>query len=489
MNILRKVSATLVLALALGVSDQDPWLHVYYPKGTDFAQFPMTEVLDITFDQELGTMSVNTATGSHSFVASRLDHFEIGINPPSLRITTDPAVSEIYSKEIYLDGTLKFEGMGVYTDFELPIQVRGRGNSTWNYPKKPYRIKFNEKTKLGSLKKAKNYVLLANYIDPSMMRNFVAFKTEELLGMDFPNHAMPVNVWFNGDYKGSYMASEKVGFNNGSVDIPAEQEARSIMFEFDTNDAADDEFPFESECFDYDTGAYLPVRIKDPDAPTDVAAQSAWVEKWQNDLAEFMSVVEQGNVTDIFNACDIESLVRYIITFNICCNQELNHPKSVFMYKTEGGKYMFGPGWDFDWAFGYQPTYIKGISGSSWGWGWEEYPSYENPLMGYGHRDGGNSADGYGGLFFHALCNNQVFLTRYREVWTDFYNNRLDEFWSAFDAYAELLKPSANLQGTVSARYQCFDDSVEELREWVRNRIEFINTDPNYGLWEGDGLK
>lgn len=486
-TLLKAAFGMALAATAATVGAQTPWLHVYYPQGQNYKQFAMPSVLDITFDEELGIMTVNLDGESpYSIVQSQIDCFTIGPNVPTLHINTTVPVDEITVKEVYLDGTLEFDGQGIFDDFTSPVQIRGRGNSTWGYSKKPYRLKFPAKTKLGNLKKAKNYALLANYIDEAMMRNFVAFKVEELLGMPYVNHALPVDVYLNGNYKGSYMATEKVGINNGSVDLTKEDEAKSIMFEFDTNQPTEDEFPFDSEYFNYDYGAYLPVRIKDPDAPVDPVEQSAWLEKWQNDLAGFMRAIESGSETEIFNACDLESLVRFIITFNVCCNQELDHPKSVFVYKTEGGKYTFGPCWDFDWAFGYQPTYVKGVNSNIWGWGWDEtlYPSYENPLIGIGHTEGDSGSDGYGGLFFLSLCNNPTFLNRYKEVWDDFYQNRLTEFWQAFDEYAAMLKPSANLQGQYRSRYQNYDANVEALRAWVHNRIEYINTDPYYGLWE-----
>lgn len=482
MNILRKSILLLAAASAASICAQDPWLHVYYPNGEQFRQFDMSEVLDVTFDQESGTMKVATLDDEIEIIGSHIDHFTVGPNVPAIYLTSPDVYNEVYSKEIYANGNIQFKGMGIWDDIETTIQFRGRGNSTWGYPKKPYRIKFSEKTKLGSLKKAKNYVLLANYIDPSMMRNFVAFKVEELIGMPYPNHAMPVNVYINGYYKGAYMATEKVGFNNGSVDLDKETEAASVLYELDTNNATSDEFPFDSDYFDYDYdgGSNLPVRIKDPDAPTDAKAQEEWFDKWVEEFDNLMYVIERGDEKEIFENIDLETLAKYILTFNVCCNQELCHPKSVFLYKIAGDKFYFGPGWDFDWAFGYQPTYTNWNS-----WSWSEDTSYKNPLLGYGHQDhAGAGNDGNGGLFFYKICNNATFKAKYKEVWDDFYQNHLPEFWAAFDEYAAMLKPSAHLQSSESKIYRGYESNVEELRQWVSKRIEYINSDENYGLWQ-----
>lgn len=499
MNILKHTMLGSALAVGLWANAQDPWLHMYYGSGSQFQQYPMSSVSEIGFSETAGSMTVSTSSeGDKQVGQSALSYFVIGANTPSIRITTDIPVYEIPDKVTYLDGTLKFEGMGIWDDFEVPVKIRGRGNSTWGYPKKPYRIKFNEKTKLGGLKKAKNYALLANYIDPSTMRNVVGFKVSEVIGMDYPNHVMPVNVWLNDSYKGTYMATEKVGFNNGSIDIPASQEAKSALFELDTYFAADDEIAFVSDPFSYDDqyeiyrsseGGYvppsLPVRIKDPDAPEDDIERDEWIQKWTDDFNEFMAVIERGNEKEIFEACDVESLVRFMIVFDICCNQELNHPKSTYLYKTEGGKYTFGPTWDFDWALGYQPSYEN----YEWGDG-ESKPSYQNPLLGFsGHADMYDT-DGCGGVFFYLLCNTTMFQNKFKEVWNDFYKNKQAQFWEEFDAYAELVRPSVNKDGAeMWKNYRNFDNNLENLRTWVKGRIEFINSDPQHGLWSQYGLR
>lgn len=477
------VTSAMLTAATFFIGAQSPWLHLYYPNGLDYQGWDMTEVLDITFDEESGKMIVNVLNDKGESTPiehemTSMSQFRIGPNVPALRVVTNEYYTEIPSKEYYFDGTFSLEGRGAQEDFSYPVQIRGRGNSTWGYSKKPYRLKFDSKQRVLLPKKAKSFVLLANYIDPSMMRNFAAFKFGQIIEMPHMHHAYPVDVYFNDIYKGSYTLTGQVGFNNGSVDLTDEEEANSIMFELDSYDSTDeDEYPFDSEYFDSQFGYYLPVRVKDPDAPVDEIEREAWLNKWRNDFNNFMSIIDNGNVDEIFAACDIESLVRYIMVANIACNQEVDHPKSVFLYKTDGGKYIFGPCWDFDWAYGYAPTYEKGQN-SYWGWDETSYPSYENPLLGHGRSEGD------GGAFFYALCNNEQFLTRFREVWDDFYLNRQAAFWQAFDEYVEMLRPSANLQGLSRSSYMKFDSNVETLRSWIQNRFDYINTDPNMGLWE-----
>ena len=482
------IAPVFIAAASMITSAQEPWLHIYYQSPSKFKQADMNQVLDISFDEEAGTMTINSDGNSEAIGLGDIDRFVIGPNVCRIDIETDMKtydstfgykyegmpVTDVVSKTVYLDGNLHFDGRGIYEDVDFRVKIRGRGNSTWGYSKKPYRLKFSEKQKLGPIHKAKNLVLLANYIDGSLMKNFAAFAFGQLINMPYINRSLPVDVYLNGYYKGSYHLTEQVGINNGSVDLSKEDEPNSILFELDTNSPDEDEYPFTESTYG------VPTRIKDPDAPEDPDELEEWVDKWHDEIDDFFYIVSNGRPSEMYAACNLETLVRYVMVFDMACNQELNHPKSVFLHKTSDQPWEFGPCWDFDWAYGYSPTYTKGNSGDGWWWGGPTYPSYENPLIGFG-----NSANQGGNKFFYSLCNNSVFLNKFKEVWDDFYKNKQAEFWRLFDEYAESLEPSATLQGAkMGSKYQSWRSEVETLRQWIKNRFEYINSDKNYGLWE-----
>ncbi len=439
--------------------EADPWLHIYGSSEKVFNQFPMNDVVELRFNEENGQMIVNhEAKGDTPFKMSDIKKWAVGPNMPRIDIDTYNYIYEIQSKTDYVYASLKLQGYGIFPDVEVDsMRIRGRGNTTWGMPKKPYRLKFNEKTKLCGLKKAKNYVLLANYMDKSLMRNFVADKFAQLIGCEYPNHVVPVDVYLNGNYKGSYMLTEKVGINNGSVDLTKEEEANSIMFELDTYSADADELPFTSSIFG------LPVRVKDPDAPEDPTELKTWLQEWKNDFTAMEEAVNKGG-SAIWEAVDLDAFVRFIMVFNFCTNQEVKHPKSVFLWKVRGEKYHFGPVWDFDWAFGYDDQW-SGVN-------------YQIPLF--------SSTTSTGSKFFLQLVKDSTFLKRYAEIWNEFYKNHVDEFFAAFDAYADALEPSAAADATIlqSSSYHSYIPSPEALRTWIEGHIEWIN-DPsnNYGLY------
>ena len=362
---------------------------------------------------------------------------------PELTITTtDPSIAEIPSKDYYLEGTLAVNGRGGYEDYTGKTEVKGRGNSTWGYPKKPYRLKLNKKAEICGLGKAKNYVLLANHLDPTLMLNSVAFKIGRLLELPFTNHAIPVDVVLNGIYKGSYLLTEQIEVKENRVDL---DENNSVMWELDSY--WDDEPKFKSTAFN------LPVMVKDPDLTTEQ------FEYWKKDFnaftTQFAKEPLEGN--SYVDMIDIESVAKFLITFNLVHNMEINHPKSVFLHKEGNGKYVMGPIWDFDWAYDYEGTS-------------NHFGRYNTPLF-------SSSMNGVGTAFFQRLLQDSRVKEIYKRTWQDFKNNKLDALLQYVDDYAVMLKPSVERNSELWENTRSFDTKVKELKTWLRNRADYIDSE------------
>lgn len=362
---------------------------------------------------------------------------------PELTITTtDPSIAEIPSKDYYLEGTLAVNGRGGYEDYTGKTEVKGRGNSTWGYPKKPYRLKLNKKAEICGFGKAKNYVLLANHLDPTLMLNSVAFKIGRLLELPFTNHAIPVDVVLNGIYKGSYLLTEQIEVKENRVDL---DENNSVMWELDSY--WDDEPKFKSTAFN------LPVMVKDPDLTTEQ------FEYWKKDFnaftTQFAKEPLEGN--SYVDMIDIESVAKFLITFNLVHNMEINHPKSVFLHKEGNGKYVMGPIWDFDWAYDYEGTS-------------NHFGRYNTPLF-------SSSMNGVGTAFFQRFLQDSRVKAIYKRTWQDFKNNKLDALLQYVVDYAVMLKPSVERNSELWENTRSFDTKVKELKTWLKNRADYIDSE------------
>lgn len=102
-------------------------------------------------------------------------------------------------------------------------QIKGRGNSTWLAEKKPYQIKLDSKTDLlqtgDDSNKSKTWVLLTNASDPTGLRNNIVYDLSVAMGMEPGIQSEPINLYYDGEYRGTYLLCEKVEVGSGRVDI------------------------------------------------------------------------------------------------------------------------------------------------------------------------------------------------------------------------------------------------------------------------------
>lgn len=370
------------------------------------------------------------------------------ISVPRIDIDIEGGLS-VTSKEYYLNANFRINGYGIYDDFEDSVQIKGRGNTSWSYNKKPYRLKFADKVKPFGLTKGKSWVLLANAQTGSMMANAAAMKIGQMVGAEFTNHIIPVELYINGVYKGSYMFTEHVSMSNNSVDV---DEAVGYLLELDSY--YDEDYKFKSEYYS------MPVNIKEPDlAEYTVSAAEARKAQIQDDFNAFDSAVYFGESLD--NILDYDAFARFMLTNNLVNNQELGHPKSTFLFKEElenpDSKIKFGPLWDFDWAFGYETTrnyctsdYTTSIFNSS---------MYSNP--------------GY--KMFWTLMSNETVQKHYHKVWTEFIdNNSIDELKDYLDSYYEFANSSFRNNATVWSDGYNYAIVKENMKQWLGNRATYL---------------
>lgn len=460
---MKKFVLSLAGALAVSASAVAavPQTHVYRNDG----RFHKIEG-DITVSHRLagqaGVVSFQDRGETVDLPLSQLESFEIAsVDIPRLIINTpeSPDLWQIVEKETYLAATIEVEGNGYLDDAAAAeVNIKGRGNSTWGMPKKPIRLKFAKKTPFCGLKKAKSFVLLANYIDPTLMRNAVAMKTAQLLGMAYANHIVPCNITFNGHDLGSFMLTEKVGINAGSVDI---DETKGMLFEL--SDDFDEKYRFHSPVYN------LPVMVKDPDldeiSADDPALGTAdeMFSAWRDDFNRAERLVSQGRG---FEAFDLDSFVDYVLLYNLCCNSEIGHPKSLYVHKEELGEgclYKTGPAWDFDMAFN-----ITNLVGGQ--------------LV---QRDADTGL--WVNRLFEKLIATPGFMERYRERLQTYRDELFPQLIEYFDGYASLLRSSAKVNGQLWPGGDDYgwiyvvnsfghEAEVAALRQWLHDRLAHLET-------------
>lgn len=372
---------------------------------------------------------------------------------PRIDINTVGGVN-ITSRDYYLDAEIIIDGAGVFPSMTDSVQIKGRGNSSWSSnprAKNPYRLKFASKKKPLGLHKGKNWVLLANKIYGSMLTNAYGMKASSLIGTPAANHIIPVDLYINGTYKGSYNFTEKVGFSNNSVDLADETVATLLEL---------DKYYDEDEGQKFRTTSYnLPVNIKYPDFAEDATFLTFdMIETRFNDM---ITTVENGG--DICEHADMDALVRYMLANELIGNKEIFHPKSTYCYNenmsADSCKFIFGPMWDLDWACGYFANtstsyFVKLIDMDFFN------IDYDDGLM-------------Y--VFFHLLNQDRKLLRHMYEVWKPFMEEgQIDELCDFCIDYVNYANPSLVKSRTAFADNTDYVGQATKAVNWLRSRANLI---------------
>ena len=369
---------------------------------------------------------------------------------PTLYINTPGAV-EIVSKEEWIENSeISLVGAADESwNFKALTNIRGRGNSTWNNPKKPYALKLDKKQKIMGMSAHKRWVLLANYRDNSFMRNEAAFYLSRIFEFDWTPHGEFVDLILNGEYKGLYWLGEavkvdknRVDINDGSSNI-TDEEDKDFLVEMDVY--YDETVKFRSPVRD------LPYMIQNDDYMIDknnelTSGGQARLERFQAKIADLEKVLypdwTEGADTNGCSApdesyaetIDIDSWVKFWFVNEIMDNRDSGHPRSsYFTFDSKNNIFKAGPVWDFD-----KSAFRKPLT-----------PQLKTTI------------------YYDALFKSPAFNSRVNELWND-YSGRID---------IEPLVESLRSQLDVAAGY--------DLTLWGHNDYTNMLLDKDFGNFDG----
>ena len=261
---------------------------------------------------------------------------------PSVYIETENRRS-ITSKEQYINCTL------IYVDGESMLryentQIRGRGNSSWwNADKKSYRVKFANKERfLGEgFANAKSWTFLANHGDKTMIRNALTYDLGRFMGMKFCPAARFVDVYLNGDYRGTYQISDQVQVHKKRIEV---SEENGWLLEVVNENSKEDPL--------ITTTRYgIMYTIKNPKDEQLTLGKRIAVGQW---LRSFEEAVASDQFMDPQRGwrafVDENDLINWYVGAEITGNIDALY--SIYMYKDgDDDKMHFGPLWDLDLGY------------------------------------------------------------------------------------------------------------------------------------------
>lgn len=271
-------------------------------------------------------------------------YFDKELSLPVVYVNTENE-AEITSKEEYVNCKVSITNTSKkYSFSNQSAGIRGRGNSTWTYPKKPYRLKFDEKIDIFGNGAAKSWTLIADYKDESLMRNRLAYAVAaQMENLAWTTSAKSVDLFVNGEYAGVYLLCEQVQTGETRVDIDESLESVDTGYLIEMDQRA----PLEGkENVDYFWAEDLSFAIKTPDVDDE-----GYTVNHLNFIKDYVSQVftalKSGSFEDVSELVDVESFAETYIVHELFKNVDV-FVSSFYMYKDAGGKLCAGPVWDFD---------------------------------------------------------------------------------------------------------------------------------------------
>lgn len=429
---------------------------------------------------------------------------------------------------------LNADGSTVYSgDIE---QFEAHGNSSWDYSKKkPYHFKLPKKADLYGMGKAKKWVLVANYLDHSMMRNKFTEAMCHAANMEYAIDSVFVDLYADGSYRGTYQLSEKVEVKKKRINITdLEEETEKVNEGVKLKQTsrviigADDALDFKENSYMYYniendpsdiTGGYLlqkqqfnrygyktksgfvtsrgqAIAMETPQYAT--KAQVEYIRSFVQDMEDAIYSENGYNSKGkhYSDYIDIDSLIKAYLVQEISMNIDGTFT-SFFMWKdsdlTGDGKIHFGPAWDFDLSFGDFPT---GRSNSDGNGGFSTV--YDNlfiayfPIHGYNYGVEPYSDRPIHGISWEGqLYKQPEFLSRIATIYLRDFEPFLTKYTSGdspkLKKMAEDIQQSATMNNFRWHTYGGFDytvfglgsgedflGSVEILRDFAENRKNWL---------------
>ncbi len=376
---------------------------------------------------------------------------------------------EILSTEDYINATLSVKGASKkYNMEEQIVTVRGRGNSTWRYfAKKPYKLKFTKKIDLFGMGAAKEWVLLANAFDETMMRNYLAFSIAQELGVEYASEYQFVNLFLNDDYVGVYLLCEQTEEGENRVNlgnnIPAQVDTGYFIKTRDT-DASDEtaryfRLPDVNGLHLGDRGMFR-FYIYSPDETECTDDQFYFIEDYVMRANEAIFTKDWQQIQELV---DVDSAVKMFLVDQITLNNDMGY--CFYLYKKPGGKLFFGPCWDYDQSCG----------GSAWGG--TTHIGYETGSTHYWYNTLIEIPE-FKALVAKEYKEHQGFMDSLTQLVDDTYDEHRYDFNMNNERWEELFGNHRKYRKLKELEeLDTYEEHLTYLKDWLTNRLEWLEGD------------
>ena len=358
---------------------------------------------------------------------------------------------KIKDRETEVPAKAQFWGKDSPSSDIMELTIRGRGNTSWFSPKKAYKIEFSQKQQLLGMPANRDWALIPNYADKTLMKNYLMYHLSAKLGAYYSPRCEFAELYLNGDYLGIYLLTETIKIAKKRINIPENSE--SYVVEFDGKLREDEQAVYSSVI--NPTGKNF--RIHDPKNASNEVLST--IDEYIHSFETFLIDIKKDQDNNLNQWIDIDECVKHYWVQEFSKNPDAIFFTSVFFSWTKGGLIKMGPVWDFDLSFGSHNN--ESINTTE---NWYLKISYWNIY-----------------IFRDSVA---------KQARIDFWKEHRDQFVKTLDdadSICTLLQNAAKnnfkrwniLSRTEYAyhrhAYDSYEEAVEDLKNWIRARIKWID--------------
>lgn len=394
---------------------------------------------------------------------------------PVLSVFTEDGAS-ITSNSKYLSATLTMEEpLGLYHFTDLAAEIRCRGNYTYfgvGVERKSYRIRFETKQDPLGLGKgsSKNWVLLANWCDRSMLRDAIAATMASLLNFSFNTDFAYVELYLNGEYQGVYLLAEHPSINSRRLDLEEKPDTLDSDYLIELDMRASKTGVEGVDYFVSDGKQYV---VKNDEIHPDA------LEFLADYFDQVNEAVRLGDREAVEALVDIDSLVDMVLFQEFALNYDVGFASLYFVKNGEGKLELTFP-WDFDLAFGNYSI----LGNARWDIRYIGNPDYEGTIN--------------ANPMFWRLLEQEWFAdllsARFEEVGKDMVSAGISEAKRILAVYSDEFEKNYQVFPTLGTAFTPIPPAIaglteyrqtaDQLIEWIQNRYDYL-----YGVWCREGAE
>jgi hypothetical protein len=375
------------------------------------------------------------------------------------RILINTNNTPINSKDDYVDGFVTVKGGLGFEDIAMQeMKIRGRGNSTWGHPKKPYQLKADSKSPMLNMLEDKKWLFLAEYSDKSLIRNKISLDLGAMSRLEYTPKGEYAEVFLNDEYNGTYLITQKVEVKSNRLNLP--DNGYLVEIDQDYRLDADDVF-FKPTIFTQKHNENV-FNIKEPSVDYNTAAFDLIKDYINNFEAALFGANFKDAQTGYQAYIDLPSFIDWYLVQEIAKSVDAKYYSSIYFNYIPGGKIKMGPLWDFDLSYGNVDYANSQYTNGFW--------IKENP-------------------WYKRLFEDPAFESEVKERFMYFYNNtnvildKIDEYAKQLErAQGKNYEKWPTLGTYVWPNPVYFDTHAEEvshLKDWVTKRMEWLHGEFN----------